>query len=120
MKVKDPIRKAASGRPLTRRELDGFLAVAAAIAVLAGPRRSRPLAGFFYGLVLSRAQGAARERLENTLLRLFDERSSIGARVAALGAGQRINAEHFERLYADLLERLDGMEPYLNENPRGR
>ena len=100
--MRDPIRTVASGRRPTDRERDGFLALVAAIAVLAGPRRTRPLAGFLYGLVLSRGQGAARERLENTLLRLFDERRSIGARVD------------------ELRERVDGMEPYLNENPRGR
>jgi hypothetical protein len=118
--MNDPIRTVASGRRPTDRERDGFLALVAAIAVLAGPRKTRPLAGFFYGLMLSRAQGAARERLENTLLRLFDERSSIGGRIDALAAGQRINAEHFDRLHAELQERVDGMEPYLNENPRGR
>jgi hypothetical protein len=106
--MNDPIRKAASGGPLTRRELDGFLAVVAAIAVLAGPRRTRPLAGFLYGVVLSRAQGAARERLENTLLRLFDERNSIGARIDALREGQRIQAEHFDRLHADAYAELSG------------
>lgn len=100
--MRDPIWTVASGRRPTDRERDGFLAVAAAIAVLTGPRRTRPLAGFFYGVMLSRAQGAARARLEATLLRLFDERRSVGARIDRL------------------VERVDGMEPYLNENPRGR
>lgn len=99
--MNDPIYSVASGlRELSDREVNGFLAVAAAIAVLAGPRKTRPLAGFLYGLVLSRGQGASRARLEATLLRLFDERRSVAGRVDELAG------------------RVEGMEPYLNMDPR--
>lgn len=62
-------------------------AVAAVVGVvaLAGPRRTRPLAAFLYGAALSRAHGAARERtlhqIGDVIGRLFDERTSVGARV---------------------------------------
>lgn len=54
-----------------------MLAFVAGITLLAGPRRTRPLAGFFYGVGLSRAQGAGLQRLERTIERLFHERESI-------------------------------------------
>lgn len=44
------------------------LALAAGLAVLAGPRRTRPLAGFLYGVALSRVHGAARHRLSDHAL----------------------------------------------------
>lgn len=118
--MNDPIRKAASGQALTEREFTGFLAIAAGLVVLAGPRKTRPLAGMLYGVVLSRAQGAARARLEQTLLRLFEERNSVHARISMLRDGQKINAEHFDREMNELHARMDGIEPYLNESPRGR
>src|SRR3954470_1802183 len=74
---------------MTEREAKAYVALLAGAAVLAGPRRTRPLAGFVYGLTLSRAQGASRDRLERTLLRLFDERTSATAGVRA--AHERID-----------------------------
>lgn len=57
----------------------------AAIAVLAGPRKTRPLAGFLYGVVLSRAHGFAVERLDREFGRLFDERQSAHRRLDTQG-----------------------------------
>lgn len=58
--------------------------------LLAGPRRTRPLAGFLYGVALSRVHGAARDRLfTETVERmgeLFAQRTSVGARVDRLEA----------------------------------
>jgi hypothetical protein len=39
-----------------------------------------------YGLALSRAHGAAQNHLETKVLRLFDQRASVHARVAHLAA----------------------------------
>lgn len=61
-----------------------LLALVAGVAALAGPRRTRPLAGFLYGVMLSRTHGAGRQRLEATIVRLFDERKSALARLDAL------------------------------------
>lgn len=109
--MKDPIRPVASGAaPLTDRQINGFLALCAGIVCLAGPRKTRPLAGFLYGLFLSRGQGGARARLEATLLRLFDERESVRDDIQRGIIGQRINAEHFDRLFAELSERLDRLD----------
>lgn len=60
------------------------LAVSAGILMLAGPRRTRPLAGFFYGVYLSRAHGAGRARLERVVHDVFEQRKSVTARVEVL------------------------------------
>lgn len=78
----DRMTGALEDERLDDRAVMGALAVVAGITVLAGPRRTRPLAGFLYGVALSRVHGAGRARLEATLLRLFDERSSVARRVA--------------------------------------
>jgi hypothetical protein len=79
--VTDRMTGALPDEPVTEREAIGVLAAVAGIAALAGPRRTRPLAGFLYGVALSRVHGAARAHLERTLLRLFDERASVHARL---------------------------------------
>lgn len=60
------------------------IAVLTGIAVLAAPRRTRPLAGVLYGAFLSRVHGSRAARLEATLVQLFDQRTSIHARLARL------------------------------------
>lgn len=45
------------------------LAAAAAVAALAGPRRTRPLAGIAYGVILSRLHGANLEAIGRGALR---------------------------------------------------
>lgn len=87
---------------MTRGEANRYVAALAGATVLAGPRRTRPLAGFLYGLALSRAQGSSRDRLERTMLRLFDERTSAIAAIRA--AHQRID---------DTRRRLDDAETVL-------
>lgn len=59
-----------------------LMAVIAGLLILAGPRRTRPIAGFLYGAFLSRVAGAGRNRIMAELLRLFDERQSVGVRVS--------------------------------------
>lgn len=59
------------------------LAVIAGITMLAGPRRTRPLAGFAYGLFLSRAHGAGLRRLEGVVHDVFVQRKSAHARLDA-------------------------------------
>jgi hypothetical protein len=75
------------------RETRRAVALLAGLLVLAGPRRTRPLAGFMYGLTLSRVQGAGVHRANDgirytygVLLQLFDEKTSVGDRVADLAA----------------------------------
>jgi hypothetical protein len=78
--------------------------------VLAGPRRTRPVAGVLYGLLLSRAQGASRRNLDATVRGLFDQRSSVLLRVEAL---EQLVAAHVARTHAGvnaLAERLDAVE----------
>jgi hypothetical protein len=72
--------------PVSDRQALGVLAIAAGIAAMAGPRRTRPLAGFLYGVALSRVHGAGRQRLEMTLSRLFDERTSATTQIRHLKA----------------------------------
>jgi hypothetical protein len=64
------------------------LALVASVVLLAGPRRTRPLAGYLYGLFLSRAHGeslkAAQTAAVATMGRLFDEKTSVGQQVEAL------------------------------------
>lgn len=79
---------------MSRREAYRYVAAIAAALILAGPRRTRPLAGALYGWALSRAQGASRANLEATLLRLFAERTSAHA------------ALEWHRHRLDLLERV--------------
>lgn len=67
---------------MSDRDTNRVLAVVAGIAILTGPRRTRPLAGLLYGLVLSRAQGASRRRLEAELHGLFAQRKSVTQRLA--------------------------------------
>lgn len=66
------------------------LALIAGILCLAGPRRTRPLAGLLYGAFLSRAHGAGLQRLSHeagdTIGRLFSERTSVAAELAELKA----------------------------------
>jgi hypothetical protein len=69
------------------------LALLAGIAAAAGPRRTRPLAGFAYGVFLSRAQGAGMARVND------------GASTAAR-RGAESHASHERRL--DDLEAVVG------------
>jgi hypothetical protein len=101
----DRMTGALEDERLDDRAVMGALAVVAGITVLAGPRHTRPLAGFLYGVALSRVHAAARARLEATLLRLFDERSSAHAAISALD--RRLYGEHgivdeLDRRVADL------------------
>lgn len=91
-------------RYIEHRDANRVLALVAAIAILAGPRRTRPVAGFLYGLFLSRGHGASRERLEATLARLFGERESAQRRLDAIEERLRPHSlqERTERL-ADVL-----------------
>lgn len=95
------------------------LAVIAGITMLAGPRRTRPLAGFAYGLFLSRAHGAGLRRLEGVVHDVFEQRKSVTARVelahgridaGAVDFGQRLGeiAERVERLEGQRLRIVDG------------
>jgi hypothetical protein len=61
---------------MTDREAALLLSAIALAAMLAGPRRTRPIAGALYGLALSRGQAASRDLLMADLVRLFDERQS--------------------------------------------
>lgn len=88
---------------MTDRDANRALALIAGIAALAGPRRTRPLAGFLYGLTLSRAQGASRRRLEATLVRLFDERQSVHRQLESHTAW---HGEHD----AEIEQRLESVE----------
>ena len=98
------------------------LALMAGIAILAGPRRTRPLAGFLYGLFLSRAHGAGRDRVAAELVRLFDERTSAHARIDSLERRmhrrrrmERAMARHIAELYA-AVQRLEGTEEATDGN----
>jgi hypothetical protein len=83
-----------------------LLALMAGIAILAGPRRTRPVAGFLYGVFVSRAQGAGLRRLEGELLRLFDERNGAHRRIDPLE--RRMNRRRvMERA---LMRRVDVLE----------
>lgn len=57
---------------------------------LGGPRRTRPLAAFLYGVAISRAHGHARDQMGReigaVIGRLFSEKTSVGIRVDALEA----------------------------------
>lgn len=68
------------------REANLVLALLVGILALAGPRRTRPLSAFLYGLFLSRAHGAGARRVERTVVGLFDQRKSVIARVDVLEA----------------------------------
>jgi hypothetical protein len=94
------------------RDANRVLALLAGLVALAGPRRTRPLAAFLYGAFLSRVAGHGRRRLEAELLRLFDERTSVGARVAELEA--RHGRAHIGagRMFEELDERLADCEAY--------
>lgn len=69
---------------MTERDANRVLALLAAVAMLAAPRRTRPLSGFMYGVFLSRAAGASRVRIESTILMLFNQRNSVMDRVKTL------------------------------------
>lgn len=69
---------------------DRTLAVIAGVTILAGPRRTRPLAGFAYGLFLSRAQGAGLRRIERVVHDVFEQRKSVTARVDMLSVSHEI------------------------------
>jgi hypothetical protein len=69
---------------MSDRDRNLYAALIVGAVILAGPRRTRPLAGFLYGLVLSRAQGASNRRLEQTMTRLFAERESAHRRIDVL------------------------------------
>lgn len=73
---------------MTDRDANLVGALMAGIAALAGPRRTRPLAGFLYGLWLSRAHGAGRDRVAGeigqTIGGLFAEKTSVAARLDEL------------------------------------
>lgn len=98
---------------MSDRDTNRAIAAIAGIAILAGPRRTRPLAGFLYGLTLSRAHGAGRDRLERTIARLFDERRSVGAQVEATEAARaRLGAE-----LADAIDRIDTLEQCFGGDP---
>lgn len=100
MKTRATMRGAAgAAAEITDAQATRTLAVFAGVAMLAGPRRTRPVAGFLYGLMLSRAHGAAVRRLQTTIARLFDERH---------GALRRID-ELAERV-DDLCDRVDDVE----------
>lgn len=96
------------------------LALLAGLIVLAGPRRTRPLAGVAYGLFLSRVQGAALRRvtggIAGTIESLFDQRTSVGERLDLLAdrvadleleaAGTREDSrEAWHRIRGRLIER---------------
>lgn len=81
--------------PWKDADVNRVLAVFAGLIALAGPRKTRPLAGVLYGLFLSRVHGAAKRRLESDAYR------------AALGGG-RLHAAHARRL--DRLEFRHGFE----------
>ena len=91
------------------------LALMAGIAILAGPRCTRPLAGFLYGLFLSRAHGAGRDRVAAELVRLFDERTSAHARIDSLERRMHRRARHIAELYA-AVQRLEGTEEATDGN----
>lgn len=96
MTGRTPPRPPANPRPKPRldepfdanADANRILALFAGMAALAGPRRTRPLAGFIYGAYLSRVQGAGRDRvvreIGRTIERLFAEKTSVGARLDAL------------------------------------
>lgn len=69
---------------MSPREQNALVGLLAGALVLTGPARTRPLAGFLYGLFLSRAQGSSRQRLERTVADIFDQRKSLTVRVEAL------------------------------------
>jgi hypothetical protein len=95
---------------VTERQALGVLATVAVIAGLAVSRRTRPLAGFLYGLALSRAHGAAQNHLETKVLRLFDQRASVHVRVA-----------HLAGLVGRLTERVTDLELIIaHAGPNGR
>jgi hypothetical protein len=60
------------------------LALWAGVLMLAGPRRTRPLAGFAYGVLLSRAHGAHARRLDGVVADVFEQRRAITPRVERL------------------------------------
>lgn len=96
---------------MSEREEMRILALAAGIAVLAAPRRTRPLAGFLYGLLLSRAHGAALRRVDATMRDLFSQRTSAHERLALL-------EEAVEELEHFVLEQL-GSSARAGERERG-
>lgn len=90
MKTKATMRGAAgAAAEITDAQATRTLAVFAGVAALAGPRQTRPLAGFLYGLLLSRAHGAGVNRI---------------------GAMLRAGSEKAERWHAEHRRRLDNLE----------
>jgi hypothetical protein len=83
---------------ISDRDVNRVLALCAGIAILAGPRATRPLAGFLYGAYLSRIHGAQYRRLHADLLALFDQRRSVTARVDDLAARVEAIADRVERV----------------------
>lgn len=85
------------------------LAVFAGVLALAGPKRTRPLSGFLYGCLLSRAHGAARDRqldgVRAVIERLFSEKTSVGTRVDQL----EVVVQHHARSLQSHGRALDGI-----------
>jgi hypothetical protein len=87
---------------------DRVLALVAGIAALAGPRRTRPLAGFLYGVALSRVHAAHHHRVEDAIVDLFSQRKALTPRVDTLDAHVDEHGEHLDELERRLgyVERL--------------
>lgn len=98
---------------MTRRDAYRYTAAIAAAGILAGPRRTRPLAGALYGWALSRAQGASREHLEATMLRLFHERESLRRLLD-------LRTADFDAVDLELIDRVELLERVLRAQYGGR
>lgn len=96
---------ATADRIYTGRELaiDGAVLAGLVTVTYAAPPRLRPALGLATAIVLSRRHGHDRRRLERTLYRLFDERTSATNAVRA--AHERID---------DTRRRLDDAEVVLD------
>ena len=89
--VRNPLdRDQVEAERRLNRDVNRIAALVVGLVALAGPRRTRPLAGFLYGALLSRVHGAGLRRLEAELLRLFAERNAIAPRVDELVEGLEV------------------------------